>query len=136
MTIVKSVSCVKNKNAFKQWMFLRWQQAARHTEVTCSYMLIHWSKITARFFTDPLGIIENAPMCNAGVHVCSLNIPVSPYAVSVIFHSALLYLSYDISFSIGLVIENQIICNLYTCSGYFSKVGTHILQIYLQILLF
>ena len=30
-------------------------------------MLIHWSKITPRFFTDPLGLIEDAPICNAGV---------------------------------------------------------------------
>jgi len=30
-------------------------------------MLIHWSKITLRFLTDPLGVIEDAPICNAGV---------------------------------------------------------------------
>ena len=52
-TTVKSASCVKN--VFKQWMFLRWQQAARHTDVT------------PRFFSDPLGVIEDAPICNAGI---------------------------------------------------------------------
>jgi len=30
-------------------------------------MLIHWSKITSRFFTDPLEVIEDAPICNVGV---------------------------------------------------------------------
>ena len=30
-------------------------------------MLIHWSKITPRFVTDPLGVIEDVPICNAGV---------------------------------------------------------------------
>ena len=35
--------------------------------MTCSYMLILRSKIPPRFFTDPLGIIEVAPICNAGV---------------------------------------------------------------------
>ena len=30
-------------------------------------MLIHWSKITPRFFTDPLWVIEDVPICNAGV---------------------------------------------------------------------
>jgi len=30
-------------------------------------MLIHWLKITPRFFTDPLGVIEDAPIYNAGV---------------------------------------------------------------------
>ena len=38
-----------------------------HKEKTCSCMLIHWSEITLRFFTDPLGVIEDAPICNAGV---------------------------------------------------------------------
>ena len=64
-TTVTSDSCVKN--AFKQWMFLRWQQAARHTDVTYSYILPHLSKITPRFYTDPLGIIEDEPICNTGV---------------------------------------------------------------------
>ena len=30
-------------------------------------MLIHWSKITPRLFTDPLAVIEDAPTCHAGV---------------------------------------------------------------------
>jgi len=30
-------------------------------------MLIHWSKTTPRIFTDPLAVIEDAPICNAGV---------------------------------------------------------------------
>ena len=30
-------------------------------------MLIHWSEITPRFFTDPLGVIEDVPICNVGV---------------------------------------------------------------------
>jgi len=30
-------------------------------------MLIPWPKITPRLFTDPLGVIEDAPICNAGV---------------------------------------------------------------------
>jgi len=30
-------------------------------------MLIHWSKITPRFVTDPLGVIEDAPSYNTGV---------------------------------------------------------------------
>jgi len=33
----------------------------------CSYMLMHWSKITPRFVTDLLGVIEDGPICNAGV---------------------------------------------------------------------
>ena len=32
-------------------------------------MLVHWSKITPTFFTDPLGVIEDAPICNADVFV-------------------------------------------------------------------
>jgi len=30
-------------------------------------MLILWSQITSRFFTDPLRIIEDVPICGAGV---------------------------------------------------------------------
>jgi len=30
-------------------------------------MLMQWSKLTPRFFTDPLGVIKDAPICNAGV---------------------------------------------------------------------
>ena len=33
-------------------------------------MLIHWSKITPRFFTDPLGVIEDTPICNADLTQC------------------------------------------------------------------
>ena len=40
---------------------------ARHTDVTCTYMLIHWSKITPRFVTDPLGVIQKALIWNYGV---------------------------------------------------------------------
>ena len=30
-------------------------------------MLILWSKITPIFVTDPLGVIEDAPICNVGI---------------------------------------------------------------------
>ena len=35
--------------------------------MTCSCILIHRSKTTPRFVTDPFGIIEEASICNAGV---------------------------------------------------------------------
>jgi len=35
--------------------------------MTWSYMLIHWLKLSLEFYTDPLGVIEDAPICNGGI---------------------------------------------------------------------
>ena len=62
-TTVTSVSCVKN--AFNLLKMVVGSSAYR-----CD-MFMHVNtlvkKITPRFFTDPLNVIEDAPICNAGV---------------------------------------------------------------------
>ena len=42
-------------------------KAGHTSHQTYSYILIHLSEITPRFFTDPLGLIEDALIYNADV---------------------------------------------------------------------
>ena len=39
----------------------------RYSDVTCSFILIYLSKLSPRYVTNTFGVMEDAPICNAGV---------------------------------------------------------------------
>jgi len=63
-------------------------------------MFIHVNtlvKITPRFFTDPLGVIEDAPICNAGVFRDLTQCGDAKYIIFVYYHLILEYFQSSIA---------------------------------------